>query len=253
VEYIEHNGREYALGCLDRPKETTLPLFETAGVPLIPRSQWKPVDLKMRVAKALNQGSHGACVGFGCTKSVLALRRCMFLPDHDLSPWDLYRLINGGRDAGANIHDALVALQKQGVCDLTLCPSYTSNTRRTAEQTASGALHTIKAAFDCPTHEDMATALQLGYPMPFGVSVTTRWTPGSDGWLWPSGSVRGGHCILGMGFAKHPTKADTWGIPFSNSWDEDWGIGGWGIYPLELINEGYADSWACELAEYSKT
>jgi hypothetical protein len=243
------NGIEYALGCLERTAPVGAKLLLESAMPLIPKSDWRPVDLHLFTTPAWNQGQHGACVGFGCTRALDTLRNSAAMPHVDLSPWDLYRQINGGRDAGANIHDALTALEKTGVCTLDLCPSYT-NLRRTSEQIASGKLHVIQESFDCPTKDMMATALQLGFPMPFGVSVTTSWEPDKDGWIWPRGSSRGGHCILGAGFIQHPVKK-VWGIPFCNSWTAQWGLQGWGIYPLDLISEDYADAWACRLAEFS--
>lgn len=247
METYQVGQTEYALGC--NPREAPVgarPLLESA-ISLIPRSQWKPVDLHHFVSPAWNQGSHGACVGFGGTKAIDTLRRGMGLPESALSPWDLYRQINGGRDAGANIHDALTALETNGVCTLALCPSYT-NAKATAEVSVSRKLHVIAESFDCPNQDMMATALQLGFAMPFGVPVTSSWEPDKDGWLNPRGGVRGGHCIMGCGFAKHPTKPGVFGVPFCNSWDLNWGIQGWGIYPLDLISPSYADAWACRLA-----
>ena len=243
------NGVEYGLGCLPRTAPLgALPSLADA-ITLIPRDQWRPRnDMPRLVPSVLNQGSHGACVAFGCTQGVKVLRRIAGLPDVDLSSWDLYRRICGGRDAGASISDGLAALRDEGVATLQFCPSFTLSSKKLPEWKADAEKHKIQEWFDCPTREAIATALQLGFVVPFGVPVTSSWEPGPDGWLSPRGGVRGGHCILGLGFAS---KDGRWGVPFVNSWTEGWGIKGWAIYPLDLIDNDYADAWAGRAVGYS--
>jgi hypothetical protein len=249
MEYYRVGRNEYALGCLPRKVDVGEVVKCLADVlPIIPKAQWKPVSAVHLVPSVLNQGSHGACVGFGCTQGVKVLRRGMILPDADLSAWDLYRRICGGRDAGANISDGLVALRDEGVATLTTCPSFTLSRSKSVEWKADAERHKIEEWFDCPTREAIATALQKGFVVPFGVPVTSSWEPDSDGWINPRGGTRGGHCILGLGFAE---KNGKWGIPFVNSWDDDWGIKGFAIYPLDLIDNEYADAWAGRTATYS--
>jgi hypothetical protein len=249
METYQHNGVEYGLGCLPRTAPLgALPCLADA-IKIIPRDQWRPRnDMPRLVPSVLNQGSHGACVAFGCTQGVKVLRRIAGLPDVDLSPWDLYRRICGGRDAGASISDGLARLRDEGVCTTALCPSFTLSGRKTPEWAADAGKHRVQEWFDCPTRETIATALQLGFVVPFGVPVTSSWEPGPDGWLNPRGGVRGGHCILGLGFV---CKDGRWGVPFVNSWTEGWGIKGWAIYPLDLIDNDYADAWAGRAATYS--
>jgi hypothetical protein len=240
------NGREYMLACLDRQAPIgAAPLF-VDSFELIPKADWKPSDLRHLVSLAWSQGLHGACVSFGCEKADDTLRRAGHQVEIKRSPWDLYRRINGGHDAGANIHDALTVMRDEGVCNLELCPQFTLDQTRTAAQAANASLHKLLEFSDCPDRVSIATALQRGFPVPFGVTVTTSWTPDSDGWIWPRGSSRGGHCVMGFGFAFHVVKK-VWGIPFCNSWDTDWGVNGWGIYPLDLVDDNYADAWAARV------
>jgi hypothetical protein len=256
VEVHIHNGREYLLACNERTAPVGCEAVLEEKMDLIPESQWKEVDLGDQaagglIAPAWDQGQHGACVGFGSTRVIDTLRRGANLPEVALSPWDTYRKINGGRDAGASIHDALVALRDQGVCTLDLCPEFTLSQRPTPEQQTSAALHKVTGFVDCPNRASIATAAQRGLPVSFGVMVTSNWTPDGDGWIWPSGRVRGGHCIFLRGMAYHKTK-QIWGVRFRNSWTDDWGVnGGDGILPLSTIDDRFADAWAGFSAEFS--
>lgn len=249
MEMYSTGDAEYALGCLPRTAEIgEVATLMAEAIPIIAKADWKPVSARHLVQSVLNQGNHGACVGFGCTQGVKVLRRGMFQPDADLSSWDLYRRICGGRDAGANISNGLAMLRDEGVATLKTCPAFTLSTARSDAWRADAERHKIQEWYDCPTQASIATALQLGFVVPFGVPVTTSWEPGPDGWLNPRGGERGGHCILGCGLAF---KSGQWGIEFVNSWTENWGDKGWGIYPLDLIDNSYADAWAGRTATLS--
>ena len=247
---IEVSGVEYSLGCLEREAPTGAMPCLADRVEIIPRDKWEPRDLSNFVPSVLDQGSHGACVGFGATQGAKVLRRIAGLPDKDLSPWDLYRMICGGRDAGANIHSALSVLAKRGVATLDLVPSFTLSSRDTPDTKASAARNTIDEWFDCPDRASIATAIQIGYPVAFGVTVTTSWTPDGDGWIRPGGAARGGHCILGVGLVYRSSR---WGVKFVNSWRDTWGIKGFGIYPIDLISDSYADAWAGRTMAYARS
>jgi hypothetical protein len=94
-------------GCL--PRETkvgdgTFPIWgDTPDTPLIPRSEWKDVELDHVAWMVKNQKSQSSCASAATVGAIMLQREMQGLPRVELSQASIYRFVNGGRDAGSSI------------------------------------------------------------------------------------------------------------------------------------------------------
>jgi hypothetical protein len=256
MEYIEHDGQEFALACLDRvaPVGTLRPCLEEA-IPILPQSKWQPADFSLCVPDPGLQGQHGACVGFQCTDALLAARRISGLGQTKLSPWALYALLCGGRDSGANIGDALQMLHATGTCTLATCPEFTLTPPSGQIFETESARYRVTESFDCPDQSSIATAVQYRFPTPMGIQVCTNFTAleeieGKPCVPRPAGRVRGGHCVLACGLAQ---IGGVWRLKIATkSWGLSFGDQGCAWYELGWVSNSYADGWCVRSVTFSE-
>lgn len=250
LEYIQVNGEQRPLGCLPRtckPGEL-YPIFgeqaERSRVRLIPRSEWKPIDFSHLVPRILDQDGQGACNAFASVQSLHVLRGEAGLPYVELSAGNLYGRINGGADRGSLISDAIQELEKNGVCPAAIVPQLEWRPSRWPSSWRDQAKRfRVLEAWDCPTFDHLASAIQLGFPVNLGVLVGDRFNPDSDGWLPDYRRGGGGHAMCGVGLVYGERRG--WGIKVANSWGERWGVKGFGILPESYFKSTpFTDAWA---------
>lgn len=182
------------------PKSRAWPIrTRTAGK--LPRSYtW-------RCSKCLDQGTEGACVGFGVTHELIArpvelaslsarMARNIYFEAQHLDPWP------GGAYPGAtpfyegtSVLSGMKAAQARGYYD-----SYRWGFD--LDDLILGLGYTGPAVLGLAWHEDMSK-------------------PDAHGFIRPTGPVLGGHCILANGVN---VKNET--IRLHNSWGESWGVKG---------------------------
>jgi hypothetical protein len=188
------------------------PRFKVWGTvddaPIIPRSQWKTVSLRDKVWEIANQLQQNSCCPTATRGAYEIIRELMGLKRIRLSQCSLYTQINGGRDQGANIMDALTAMMDVGIAPHSIVDQYNMNERTyPAVWKDHASKFRILEAFDCPTFDAMISAVHLGMPVVFGVN----WTGG------------GGHAIVCVGYDLETNSAE-----ILNSWGEEWGDVGFG-------------------------
>ena len=217
-----------ALGCLP-------PLDDFGGLPrfaaangLIPRGDWRDVDLSPLGVPVLDQGSHGSCVGHGSTSAFwwAYLIAGGTVPESGFSPTSLYALINGGRDRGAVVSDAMTALMEQGLCLMSEVPESLIYERQIAESAkATRKRFRVLDAYHCETFDAIGSALQLGFPVSFGIMLPGRFNQlDGEGVAGLGGLPLGGHCMCAYGTKK--LQDGRWAIRVRNSWGFRWGQGG---------------------------
>jgi hypothetical protein len=200
---------------------------------VIPREQWKPISFaESAPVPILNQGQHGSCVGHGtCT----AFWKAWCLSGgaaHQFSPCWIYGLINGGRDAGASITQALQAISENGVAFEEQVPEgmiYKSQFPPAAFETAK---RFRAEGYVAHTIDELASGLQVGFMPVYGVAVGGAFQ-----------SYRGeGFIQVGWGPANHCVTADgmrqidgKWAFDGINSWGTQWGNQGRFTIALESI------------------
>jgi hypothetical protein len=200
---------------------------------VIPRNEWKEVDLSPLGVPVLDQGNHGSCVGHGSTSAFwfayLIANDPKSVPDGGFSPTSLYALVNGGRDNGAVVSDAMDALMNKGVALMNDYPENYIFDR----SLPSGVLAKVNAqrqrfrvgdAFHTASFDEIASGLMLGFASSFGITIRQGFNnPQSNGIISPGGMILGGHCMCGYGLANVGGK---WYIRVRNSWGTRWGVGG---------------------------
>ena len=245
--HIDENGSEWQLGCKPRVADPgmVLPRFSDR-FPVLPRSEWKPTESRRHlVHRILDQNGTSGCVGAGVVQAFEDTAFALHGQKIKLSLGSLYGQINGQRDAGANIGDALTAMEDVGVCDEELIPSLEWQRRKWPSDWQKNAKHNrVLEAYDCPTFAEMATASQDGFMFPFGILIGNDFHVDADGWLPDYRRGGGGHCMAGIGLCRHETRK-VWGIDSPNSWRATWGDNGYSIVPESYFDESpYTDGWA---------
>lgn len=231
MPYITVGGRRRYLACLPPkadfgglPKFAARPLrrFESA---VIPRSEWKPIKrsaLFPALSWILNQGEISSCVGNG---SAAALRRARFLTgqsDVPLSPGALYAQINGGRDQGAIISDALTALQQTGTCSYATVgesPYYLNQLPAGWQEEA--ARFRIAQAYHCQSFDEIGSAPQYGYIVVYGITLGNSFMQFDQYGVAGHARGPGNHCMMADGMDLLPDGR--WVLDNVNSWGADFG------------------------------
>lgn len=248
MEYVIIDDVKRPLGCILRSSQPgeIYPVFgtERSRSRLIPRAEWKPIDFSHLVPKILDQDGQGACNAFASVQALHVLRNAAGLPFVELSAGNLYGRINSGVDRGSVISDAIMELEKNGVCPASIVPQLEWRPSRWPSSWRSEAKKfRVLEAWDCPTFDHLASAIQLGFPVNLGILVGNNFRPDSTGWVPDYRRGGGGHALCGLGLVFDQKRG--WGIKVVNSWGTDWGLSGFAIVPESYFkNTPFTDAWA---------
>lgn len=237
------SGVRRVLACLqsDPAEKAKLRRF-SAAVPVMPESEWRDIDRRTTMGSdfILDQKSHGSCVGFGTAG---ALMRCAFLngfPFQRLSGSYVYSFINGGRDQGANIANALAVIVEKGTPGEQFCGwdnIYPS--RISAEARNDAANHKALECYVAETFAEMMTAIQLpGFIPVFAVQVGGSFTSLDSEGVCGFDRGSGNHCVHADGAKK---LARGWTIDMPNSWNLTFGQRGRGRLTARHVEEVYQE------------
>jgi len=204
-------------GCLPRSTLcSSMGTFDIAGrsdsFPVIPRTDWKESSFRHKVYHVIDQNPQKSCCPSAVCGASMIAREIAGLDRIIFSQASLYRFINQGRDSGSNIDDALLQLMKVGVAPASLIPQYNwQGNGWPLDWDQSAAKYKLFEAFDCPTFDAVASAVQFSMPVPLGVYWGNR-----------------GHAITAVGLKR---VKNSWGIEILNSWGSSWGDEGFGVLP----------------------
>ena len=164
------------------------------------------------------------CVANGATAALRKARFLAGMSDVRLAPGNLYSQINGGQDQGAVISDSLTALQQTGVITSATLgsdekPFYTR--QQPSGWKKEAARFRIEEAYHCANFDDMATALQLGYVVVYGIQVGNNFNSFTADGVAGISSGPGNHCMCSEGLHKLPSGE--WALDNVNSWGAAWG------------------------------
>ena len=173
-------------------RNRSFPIRELVGdVPLRTRS-W-------RLLKRLDQGTEGACVGFGWSHELAALpvgvkgvadetARAVYRRAQQIDEWP------GEQYSGTSVLAGAKAVQEQGH------------------------LREYRWAF---SEADVLATLSHHGPVVIGVNWHTgMFDTDSEGFIHPTGQVEGGHCVVLRGVGR---RSGRWFVVGRNSWGVDWG------------------------------
>jgi hypothetical protein len=197
------------------------------GAP-VPRSQWKPIDRRNDLGSQfiVNQRNTSGCVGFS---AVEAMMRQRFLRGYGfvfLSGAYVYSWINGGRDSGAMITDALKALVDHGApLESTVPWNYIFRNQSKVGDVEAQRFRLRRGIAITQTDQATAfdwivTALLKGFIPQFAIEV------GNNFDNFDANGVAG----FSAGYGNHSVHADglveingKWYLDMPNSWGTSWG------------------------------
>lgn len=200
---------------------------ERKDSPIIPRKDWRDCDFSHLVPGILDQDGQSSCCPCSATGAYrTAAARTGLQPD-ELSVGDLYYRINGGRDAGATLEDALTELTTNGVTDTAHASLFAVTKRQVLHKPGwelDRTRHKVLLAEYCETLDHVASALQRRRPVVYGTLLTSAFQPDDNATIGPKrGRGAGGHAMYLAGLRK---GKDGWYLLTINSWGERWGDNG---------------------------
>jgi hypothetical protein len=193
-----------------------------------------------------NQGNQGSCTGWAVGYAGLGT---LTFPKYNCwdvatrSPNYIFNQIKiNGCDSGAYLFNAVVLASQQGSCSWSLMPYNESecSTQPNMVQSFEASKHNVTNYYAIsPTTNlgQIKQALDLGYPVPCGISVyDSFYECWFDDGIWDranSGSYRGGHavCIIGYDDVQQMVKVQ-------NSWGPENGDEGFFWIPYSRIQSG---------------
>ncbi len=216
-------------GLIELPRELSLTQWQSNRVPV------------------LNQGSDGACTGFGlatCANYLLKVRDTRY----GVSPRMLYELAKKydewpGEDyEGSSCKGAIKAWHRHGVCLASLWPHRNGETELTEARATEAARRPLGAYYRVNakdlTHMHAAIA-EVGVLYVSADVHEGWWEPKKDGTI-EDGERAGGHAFAIVGY-------NSVGFWIQNSWGSGWGLKGCALLPYkQWLRDGY-DAWVMRL------
>jgi C1A family cysteine protease len=240
------NNKKYYKGCLLPSKEklqsfpSAMSISKMAGkLAVIPTM----VDLSSEFPAPGKQGQQNCCTAWATAYAYKSFQEKLehqwklSTTDHQFSPAYVYNQINGGRDQGSYIDEALKLFVNQGVCSLKVMPyddtDYLTQPT-TSQKTAAAPYKAIQwgtfAAGDVNAikgHIAGGDAVVVGIPVYPDFENISSANPIYDD---ASGTLEGYHAICFVGYDDSKSA-----FKFINSWGADWGLNGFGYMSYELV------------------
>ncbi len=247
ITYVDKSGETRRLGLIPTPPERRLAAARATIEP-IPESNWREIDRRAlfdRLNAWVYQFNCNGCVGFSAAEAFSKLRPLNGQPFELLSGAFIYSLINGGRDQGAMILDALDALETVGACLETSCPLDDAHRnifrKNTKQHDAEAARFKLSKGYAVDSAAEAVAVLERGGILQFGVHVGGNFDPDEEGVI-PFSRGPANHSVHGDGLRQ--TKSHGWCIDLANTW-KGWGDKGRGLWPIEYLEEtGYQEMFA---------
>ncbi|MFC4310182.1 C1 family peptidase [Steroidobacter flavus] len=206
----------------------------------------------------LNQGSEGACTGYGLATVVnyLLTTRKVVSDCNPCSARMLYELAKrydewpGENYSGSSARGAMKGWHKHGVCSETLWPSAASESKKGQLLTGLNDARTTDAlrrplgAYYRVNHKDLvamhSAIAEVG--VLFATSNVHQGWPqcGDNGLIEYSETVIGAHAFAIVGYDKH-------GFWIQNSWGEEWGYQGFACISYDDWLQNATDVWVARL------
>jgi len=228
MESVFEAGEERFLGALAPTRSYAFPKYG-ASYAVKPRSEWWDHSLRSYCPTVYDQNGQGSCVGHGAAAGfTVSYNLAIYRNDLRFSPCYVYGLINGGRDQGAVVHDAMEVLKK-GIVLESLVPAKKIWPRDWPSGVeAEAAKYRAQETCDCNTFDELVSAILENRPTVFGVQIGQAFNPDSSGVIPARRGAGGGHCMAGIGVKKIGSQ---WYIETLNSWGPSWGAGGYCFIP----------------------
>lgn len=199
----------------------------------------------------LNQGTEGACTGFGLAATINYLKQSKDGYEK-VSPRMLYEMArkfdewDGEKYSGSSCRGAIRGWQNMGVCSDELWPYVVDeNEPELTVKRAKDAHSTIPGAYYRLSHrvEDFHTALNEVGVLYVSAKVHKGWYKQNivDGKIPHMNENIGGHAFAVVGYNEE-------GFYVQNSWGKEWGVNGVALWSYKDWQENIADAWVVQLA-----
>ncbi|MCB1317588.1 MAG: hypothetical protein KDK27_16605, partial [Leptospiraceae bacterium] len=204
-------------------------------------------DLSSKFPPVGNQGQQGSCVAWSTGYALKSYhekveRNWAFdspvsggQGNRVFSPAYIYNQINGGRDGGSYIHDALGLMVNQGASPWAYMPYTSSNyTRQPSSQARNEAKKYRASNYRSVGGQDVnaiKSLLSQGHPIAFGMSVDDGfYNLKNQVYDRNSGTNYGGHAMTLVGYDdnKRSPRGERGAFKIINSWGTSWGDNGYG-------------------------
>lgn len=222
---------------------------------LIPRTEWDGLlanyssldEFDPAVPYVHEQNGIGQCNADATAALIEFTRSRQGLLAVKLSAADLYARINGGRDRGSLLEDAIREVMDNGIGTAdTSGLLWKAGSYKGPAPTTERARFKVLEAYLCPTFDHCFSAVLQGFGLVSGIMWYDNYTPDADGWLPPRGAGgAGGHAIFGYKPTKLVQRAVTYGIWHQNSWGDGWGKNGRFVIPESAYSGPVGGWWAC--------
>lgn len=194
------------------------------GLPeVIPRSSWTPTNYTQSLGKSLinNQQSCSGCTGWSAVQAFRRMRLVRGMPDIDFSGAFTYAMINGGRDNGSVIVDAMESLRTDGCPPRSMFDLPNLYAKQvSAAVRAEAAKNRLLPEVTVDDFDECATALLMGFFPQFPISVGGNFERfNGDGVAGLNGARQGNHSVHGGDLVF---VGGDWGILVPNTWG-NWG------------------------------
>lgn len=222
-------------------------LGDTPTARVIPRGEWDSLLAGYVLGPdhaflppVHDQNGIGQCNADTAAAVMEYCRAVQGLPYVQLSAADLYARINGGRDNGSLLEDAMHELLVNGIGTAATSGTLWKRGVWKGEAPASErARFKAREVYVCPTFDHCFSAVLQGFAIASGAMWYDSYTPDADGWLPRPGGNAGGHAIFGY---KPTKRGSTFGIWHQNSWTAQWGLRGRFVIP-EPAYSGPVGGW----------
>lgn len=221
-----------------------LPLFGDNFATAAP-FQLQDIDLSWESHRILNQKNTSSCVAHATATGMEILYKQRQNVEKNFNPFFTYALINGGRDNGSYISDAMDAVMKYGICEVGAFPSdrvyYKNSLNKSAYENALR--FKLDKAYKCTSFDQICQAINLGFVVNIGIYVGDNFVNvDSEGIAPLPRGGGGGHSMLACGI-KHHAKYG-WLVKVQNSWGSNFGNNGYCYLRKEAFNGRDLDCFA---------
>lgn len=201
----------------------------------------------------LNQGSEGACTGFGlATVANYLFHRREVDPDRTpVSPRMLYEMAKrydewpGEVYAGSSARGAMKGWHKHGICSETLWPYKAGvEDRQDNMQRMTDATRRPLGAYYRVNHQDLVSMhsalVEVGILYATAVVHEGWYHPNSEYWIEPNDNKLGGHAFVIVAYNED-------GFWVQNSWGSSWGRSGLALLTYDDWLANGTDVWVARL------
>jgi len=212
------------------------------------------VDMSDKFPHPGDQGNQGSCVAWSTAYALKTyLEKVDFnwdqnLPEHKFSPAYVYNLINGGKDEGAVIKDALKLMIDQGVCSLKSMPYNEKDFKKqpnvTQKQEAAKYKSKSWGALKFGDVEQIKANLAANNAVVVGIPIYPEFMNlNNKNQIYDddSGKLEGYHAICFVGY-DDSKKA----FKFINSWGTNWGINGFAYMSYALVKKKKIEAYTMQ-------